>query len=137
MKNIYFGKRKFFNFSKGRNKDHFFLFPSLIFTHEKRISWDLVKGSVTLAFLVWYFQINIFNIVQNSSKEIFKQDVASIIKILKDSKYAIKDMNLLIKFLQDNIYLVQLVKNINIEHPYVKKVILYYFKNCDFIIQEE
>ncbi len=136
MKNTYIGKKKFLNFITGKNKNHFFLFPAIIFTHEEKISWDLVKGSITFTIFNIYLQVNIFTIVKDSGKEIFKQDVANIIRLLKESNFIIKDMNLLIKFLQENIYLITIIKNINLEHPYAKKIIVQHFKNCDFVAEE-
>lgn len=136
MNNIYLNKKKFLNYSKGSTKTNIFFLPTLIFTRNQKISWDLMKSSWSLSFIKYYVQVNLFTIIKDSNKEIFKHDVAAIIKILKENRLVVKDINLLLQFLQANLFLITLIKNLNTEHPYCKKVILHYFKNCEFLASE-
>lgn len=133
MKNFYLSKKRFFNHEHGGKEKHYFLFPTFFFSKNRKISWDLNKLSVTFVFLNFYYQLNFFTIVKDFSKEIYKNDIANILKVLKEHKRNVQDVNLLIKYLQENNYIITIVKNLNIEHPYCKKTIYYHLKDCDFV----
>jgi hypothetical protein len=51
----------------------------------------------------------------------------------KSNGFSITDMQAALEFLNKNIYLVQLIKNSNIDHPYIKTVFLSTFQNLPFI----
>lgn len=133
MKNKYLSKTKFINAEYGKKEKHYFILPSIFYSKQRKISWDLLKSSITIVFLNYYYQINLFNIIKDFSKEVYKQDVANIVKILKENNKTVSDFNLLVKYVQNNDFLVTVVKNLTVEHPYCRKVIYHHLKDCEFI----
>lgn len=137
MKNRYINKNKFFNTKKGHNRDYFFLFPTVLFSSPKMIRWELNTKSITFAFLRFYYQINIFNVTKDSSKEIFKPDVKKILEILAKNNLNVDTIANLIKFLQENDFILSIIKNTDIDNNYAQRVLLYYFKDEDFVIKND
>lgn len=137
MKNRYINKNKFFNTKKGHNRDFFFLFPTVLFSSPKMIRWELNTKSITFAFLRFYYQINIFNVTKDSSKEIFKPDVKKVLDILAKNNLNVDTIANLIKFLQENDFILSIIKNTDIDNNYAQRVLLYYFKDEDFIVKND
>lgn len=136
MKNRYINKDTFFNIDKGIGKKFIFLLPTIVIGTKKMIRWELETKSITISFLKFYFQINIFNVIKDSSKEIFKQDIVKVLNILKKHNLNINSIANLITYLQENNFLLTIIKNVNQENIYSEKIILYYFQNCPYIVKE-
>lgn len=112
-------KNKFYNIYSGKNK-FFFILPCISFSSKKLFSWDLSLQSIFVAFGNFYFQINIFEKIQNSSNELYKDNLNTFINFLKMYKLNIKNTQEVIDFLNKNTYIIKLINNSNLEHPYTK-----------------
>lgn len=136
MKNRYLNKNKFFNTSKGKNKNFFFIFPTLIIGKKKMIRWELTTKSVTFAFFRFYYQFNFFTVTKDSSKEIFKPDIQKLLVFLHKNNLDVDTVANLINYVQNNNYLLSIIKNTDLNNYYAQKVMLYYFQDQDFIIKK-
>lgn len=136
MKNKYLNKNKFFNTIKGRNKNFFFIFPTIIMGRKKMIRWELTTKSITFALFRYFYQINLFTVTKDSSKEIFKPDIRKVLAFLHKNDLDVTTVAELIEYIQNNNYLLTLIKNIDLDNYYAQKVMLYYFQNQDFVTRK-
>jgi hypothetical protein len=133
-KNKIINKNKFFNIQKGKfNEDFFFILPTISFSPKKFLNWDMKMFSVFLAWGRYYYQINIFEIIKNTNTQLFKENMVTLLNFLKTNKLTINDIPAALDYLNKNNYLIQLIKNSNLEHPYIKALILNIFQNLPFI----
>lgn len=128
------GKKKFYNIQRGKKENSFFFFlPTIMLSPKKFLHWDLIMFSVFLGWGNFYLQFNLFEIVKDTNNEVFKENMASLVAFLKDNGYGITDMQAALEFLNKNTHLVQLIKNSNINHPYIKMVFINSLQNLPFI----
>jgi hypothetical protein len=121
-KNSPLTKNKFYNIYKGKNK-YFFILPCISISNKKLFSWDLSLKSIFIALGNFYLQINIFEKIQNSSNELYKDNLNLFINFLKNYKLNIKNTQEVIDFLNKNSYIIKLINNSNLEHPYTKALL--------------
>lgn len=132
------GKNKYYNTQKGKKDNHFFfILPSILISPKKFLNWDTIMFSIFLGWGRYYIQYNIFETVKNTSTEVLKSDMVSLLNVLKtDNLFIINDtnsMNNVILHLQKNPYLINILKNANLSHPYSQKIINSYFKDLPFV----
>ena len=132
--NKYLNKKKFFNIQKGYNKKgYFFIFPLFAKSPKKILNWDLSLHSFFLAWGRYFIQINIYQVIKDTNIEVFKENMMNLINLLKSVNLKIKDMQKTLDFLNKNAHLTLILKNYNINHPYIKSVLLTNLQNQDFI----
>ena len=133
-KNYNLGKNKFFNIAKGKKENKFFFcLPSVVISPKHFLYWDTVMFSVFIVWGSYFIQFNICEIVKNTSTEVFKETMSSLVKFLKASNLEIKDGNAALGFLNKNPHVTQVLKNANLEHPYVKTILSGAFQSQPFI----
>ncbi|NCQ50344.1 hypothetical protein GW796_00300 [archaeon] len=125
--------KKFYNVYKGKNSGrYFFLFPCIGISQKKNLHWDMTIKSYFFAWGYSFIQYNVCEVVGDASLELTKENFESLKKLLKSSNITIVDLPVSLKFIKNNMHIVQLLKNSNLEHPYVKKIIYGYFQNQPF-----
>lgn len=133
-KNYSLGKNKFFNIAKGQKENKFFFcLPSIVISPKHFLYWDTVMFSIFIVWGSYFIQFNICEIVKNTSTEVFKETLTSLIKFLKSSNLEIKDGNATLNFLNKNPHVTQVFKNANLSHPYVKTMLIGIFQSQPFI----
>lgn len=133
-KNYNLGVNKFFNISKGKRENKFLFFlPTVIVSPKHFLSWDTVMFSVFIVWGRYFIQFNICEIVKNTNIEIFKETVMTLVKFLKGLHLEISDNNAALGFLNKNPHVIQVLKNANLEHPYIKNVLSSTFHNQSFV----
>ena len=135
------GANKFYNIQKGKKDNHFFfVLPSLIVSPKKFLHWDIMMFSIFLGWGKYYIQFNVFETVKDISTEVLKNNMADLLSILRASELTLspdpKSMNIALDFLNKNPFLVSILKNGNVNHPYVKSIISSYFQNQSFITEK-
>ena len=82
-------------------------------------------------------QFNIFENIRNNQIQLSKSDVSTLLKLLKENGYQLtltpQSMKMVFDFLNENSYIISLLKNANLQHDYVKDVICSYFAYQEFI----
>jgi hypothetical protein len=136
------GKNKYYNTQIGKkDNSFFFLLPSIVISSKRFLHWDIMMFSIFIGLGRYYIQFNIFETVKNTSIEILKQDIVALLAVLKtDNLILISDnnsINLVIDYLNKNTFLILLLKNANLQHNYINKIIIAYFKEQPFIIQKK
>ena len=133
-KNYNLGTNKFFNIVKGAKDNKFiFCFPSLIISPKHYLYWDTVMFSIFFVWGKYFIQFNICEIVKNTSTEVFKETLISLTSFLKTCNLEIIDKTAILNYLNKNPYITQVIKNANLEHPYVKTILTGTFQNQPFI----
>lgn len=133
-KNYTLGKNKFFNIQKGKKKNHFFFFlPTIMASPKKLLHWDLIMFSIFLGWGNFFIQFNIFEVVKDTNTEVYKENMSTLMVFLKNNGLGINDMQAALEFLNKNNYIVQLIKNANLDHPYIKSIFLQTFQGLPFI----
>lgn len=131
-------KNKYYTYQSGKKEDGFFFILPSIFISPKKISdWETEMFSIFFGWGKYFIQYNIFKIIQNSNTEINREVVSKIFNILKEnglqlnqSQYNMKDLLL---FLEENPYIIKIINNANIQHHYIKSIIINIFKSQAFI----
>lgn len=133
-RNYTLGKNKFFNIQKGRKENQFFFFlPTIMSSPKKLLHWDLIMFSIFLGWGNFFIQFNIFEVVKDTNTEVYKENMSTLMVFLKNNGLGINDMQAALEFLNKNNYIVQLIKNSNLEHPYIKAVFLQTLQGLPFI----
>lgn len=128
------GSKKFYNVYKGKNDSkYFFVLPCIGISPTKNLHWDMKVQSIFFAWGKWFIQFNIYEVVSDTSLELTKEHYESLKRALKFSNMSINDLQGAMNFIKNNTYIVQILRNSNIEHPYVKKILASYFQNQSFI----
>lgn len=126
--------RKFYNFYKGKNESkYFFYLPCIGISPKKNLHWGMTVRSVFFAWGTWFIQYNICRVVSDTSLELTKDCYEDLKQCLQSSGMKINDLQSAMTFIKNNIYIVQILRNSNMQHPYVKKVLATYFQNQPFI----
>ena len=89
--------------------------------------------SIFFAWGRFYYQINIFEIIKNSSTEVFKENMVTLLNFLKSNKLTINDIPAALDYLNKNNYIVQVIKNSDLSHPYIKTLLVSIFQNLTFV----
>lgn len=133
-KNKSLSKNKFYNIQKGKySEDYFFILPTIGLSPKKLLHWDMKMFTIFLAWGRYYLQINIFEIIKNTNTEVFKENMVTLLNFLKSNKLTINDIPSALDYLNKNNYLVQLLKNSDLKHPYIKTLLLSIFQNLSFV----
>jgi hypothetical protein len=132
-KNKTLNKNKFYNIQKGKYLDFLFILPTISISPKKLLHWDMKMYSIFLAWGRFYYQINIFEIIKNSNTEVFKENMVTLLNFLKSNKLTINDIPGALDYLNKNNYIVQLLKNSDLSHPYIKSLLVSIFQNLSFI----
>lgn len=133
-KNYNIGKNKFFNIAKGKKDNHFFFcLPSIVIAPKSFLNWDTVMFSIFIAWGKFFIQFNICEIVKNTSPEVYKETMSSLMGVLKSLGIDIVDGPASLNFLNKNPHLTQIVKNGNLNHTYIKIIFSHYFQNQPFV----
>lgn len=133
-KNKSVNKNKFYNVQKGKHADDFFfVLPTISISPKKLLHWDMKMFTVFFAWGRFYYQINVFEIIKNTNTEVFKDNMVTLLNFLKANKLTITDIPTALDYLNKNNYLVQLLKNSDLKHPYVKALLLSIFQNLSFV----
>lgn len=133
-KNKIINKNKFYNVIKGKHPEDFFFFlPTISMSPKKLLHWDMKMFTIFLAWGRFYYQINVFEIIKNTNTEVFKENMVTLISFLKANKLTITDIPSALDYLNKNNYLVQLLKNSDLKHPYIKALVLNVFQNLSFV----
>ena len=140
-KNKPFGKSKYYNTQRGKKEDgFFFVFPSMIISPKKFLHWDVEMFSVFLGWGRYYLQYNVFDTVRDTNTQVRKQDMLSLLQILKtDNWYLTQEDNSVkeaLTFLNEHQHLILLLKNANLNHPYVKNIIINQLKEQPFLVKK-
>jgi len=136
-KNHYISKKRFFFTDSGKkNKQNFFLLPTIFFSLARHLSWDMVAWGIVFAWGSYYYQINFCIITKNLNTTLYKQDVAQLVSILKTEGLFVHDVQAMLDFLNRNPQLIILFKNADLEHYYVKQIIKTLFNNTNFVSYE-
>lgn len=134
-------KNKYYTTQRGKKENGFlFILPSLFISPKKMTDWETEMYSIFLGWGKYFIQFNIFKIIQNSNTEISRDVVANIFLILKregmqlnQEHFNMKDM---LTFLEQNNYIIKLINNSNVNHHYIKTIIINLFQNQPFIIKK-
>ena len=133
-KNYKIGKNKFFNIIRGKKEnDYFFIFPTIIKSDKTQLSWDSIITSWFLAWGKYYIQFNFNEIIKDTNVDVYKNTMQSLITCLRDVGLEITNGPQTLEFLNKNSYLTQIIKNANLNHPYIKKILFSYFNGQSFI----
>lgn len=133
-KNKTLNKNKFYNVQKGKYKnDFFFILPTISISPNKLLHWDMKMFTIFFAWGKYYYQVNVFEIIKNTNTEIFKDNIVTLLGFLKSNKLIINDIPTALDYLNKNNYLVQLIKNSDLKHPYIKALLLNIFQNLSFV----
>jgi hypothetical protein len=125
---------KFYNVYKGKNENkYFFYLPCIGVSPTKNLHWGMKVRSIFLAWGNWFIQYNICEVVSDTNLELTKEGYENLKKSLQSSGMVINDLQGAMNFIKNNIHIVQILRNSNTEHPYVKKVLATYFHNQPFI----
>lgn len=129
--------KKFYNLYKGKNENkYFFYLPCIGVSPKKNLHWGMTIRSVFFAWGSWFVQYNICEVVSDTSLEFTKECYEDLKRALKAVGMTINDLQSAMAFIKNNIYIVQIIRNSNADHPYVKKVLATYFQNQPFIDME-
>lgn len=119
---------KFYNSYKGKGEQqYFFLIPTIGISSKKNLHWDITIKSYFFGWLNWFVQYNVYEVIGDSSLELSKENFELLKKILRQHGLLISNKQDCLTFIKDNIYIVQILKNTNPEHPYVSKIINQFF----------
>ena len=134
-KNKDLNQNKFYNIQKGKQADDFFfILPTISISPKRLLHWDMKMFTIFIAWGKYYYQINVFEIIKNSNTEVFKDNMVVLLNFLKANKLTINDIPTALDYLNKNNYLVQLIKNSDLKHPYVKALMLSIFQNVSFVV---
>jgi hypothetical protein len=126
--------KKFYNVYQGKNENnYYFFFPCIGVSQTKNLHWDMTVKSYFFAFAKWFIQYNVYEVVGDNSTELSKDCYESLKKSLKFSNMNITDIKEAMVFIKNNIYIVQILRNSNLDHPYVKKILASLFQGQSFI----
>lgn len=129
-----FGKNKFYNIIKGKKDNGYtFYLPTFCISPKKNLNWDMSLFSLFFAVGKYYYQFNVCEVIRDNNPEICKEDMLKLIDFLKKEKLIIENMQDALSFLKKNKYLVTLIKNSDLKHPYLSSVILGAINNQKFI----
>ena len=133
-KNYHLSKSRFFFTDSGKkNKQNYFLFPTLFFSRARHLSWDMVAWGIVFAWGSYYYQVNFCRITKNLNTTVYKQDVAQLMTTLKGEGLFVTDVQGLLDFLNRNSQLIILFKNADLDHYYIKQIMKNLFSNTDFV----
>lgn len=128
------GAKKFYNIEKGNKDSGFFFFlPTIMLSPKKLLDWEILTFSIFISWGHFYLQINIFEIIRDTNTEVFKENMIKLMGFLKNNDLAIHDMPATLEFLKKNPYIVSLIKNSNLDHPYIQAIFLSNFQNVPFL----
>lgn len=126
--------KKFYNVYKGENENkYFFYLPCIGVSPRKNLHWGMTVRSIFFAWGSWFIQYNICETVSDTSIELTKDCYENLKKCLLASGMKINDLQGAMNFIKSNIYVVQILRNSNTDHPYVRKILATYFQNQPFI----
>ena len=136
--NKYLGSNTFINYEvANKSYHHLFLFPTVIITPRRSISWEISAFSLILAWFGFFIQFNICRITKTSNKEIYKKNVQSLVNLLAEEGIRVNDANKLLDYLTQYPQIVLILKNANLQHNYIKKTLRAMFVNSDFVSIEK
>ena len=125
---------KFYNFYKGKDENkYFFYLPCIGISPKKNLHWGMTVRSIFFAWGKWFIQFNICETVSDTSLELTKEYYEVLKKCLASSNMNITDGQGAMNFLRNNLHIVQILRNADTEHAYVKKIVASYFQNQPFI----
>lgn len=125
---------KFYNIYKSKGEQqYFFVLPTIGTSPKKNLHWDITIKSYFFGFLNWFIQYNVYEVIGDSSTDLSKENFEKLKKILRQQGLIISNMQDCLTFIRDNIYIVQVLKNTNHEHPYVSKILSQFFMNQSFV----
>ena len=131
-----FGKNKFYNIFKGKKENGYtFYLPTFCISPKKNLNWDMSIFSLFFAIGKYYYQFNVCEIIRDNSSEICKEDMLKLIDFLKSENLTIENVPECLSFLKKNKYLITLIKNSELKHPYLSVVLLSALQNQDFIAE--
>ena len=134
--NKYYSKnnKKFINWIKGKSENkYFFVLPSIVISPKRNLHWDMTIKSIFFGIGRFYMQCNMCEIVKDNSLELTKEFYEKLLQGLKLCSLKVNDTTSCLEFLKNNIFIIQILRNSSIEHPYVRKVLQSYFTNQPFI----
>lgn len=140
-KNKSFGTNKYYNTQRGKKEDgFFFVFPSIVISPKKFLHWDVEMFSIFCGWGRFFWQCNIFETVRDTNAQVRKQDMLNLLKVLKtDEWYLTQDEDSVqkaLEFLNQNPHLTLLLKNANLNHPYVKSIMINQVKGQSFVVKK-
>ena len=135
-KNKALGKNKYYNIQKGKKENGlFFLFPSVVISPKKMSHWHIRMFSIFFGIGKYYLQYNIFETVKDINTQVRKEDMMSLLQVLKTEGLGFSQDENSVKralvFLSQNPYLVTILKNANLKHDYIRKIIINFVKDYD------
>ncbi len=127
-------KTKFYNRYIGKG-DHkfFFALPCIGISPKKNLHWDMTIKSYFFGFMYWFFQLNVYEIMSDNTKDLSKENFEKLKKILRQAGLTISNLQDCLIFIKNNIFIVHILKNTHQEHPYVVKILSGVFQNQPFI----
>lgn len=140
-KNKSLSKNKYYNIQRGKKDNYFFfLLPSIVISPKKFLHWDVRMFSIFFGWGKYYLQYNIFETIRDSNTQVLKEDMMRLLQLLKKENLYLDSqqpsMKLALEYLNNNTYIINLLKNSNLEHTYIKKIIASYFKDLPFIVEK-
>lgn len=133
-----FGKNKFYNIIKGRKENGYtFYLPTFCISPKKNLTWDMSIFSLFFAIGRYYYQFNICEVIRDNNSEICKEDMIKLISFLKSENLTIENVPDALSYLKKNKYLVTIIKNSELKHPYLSIVLLSALQNQSFIAESQ
>lgn len=127
-------KTRFTNWIKGKaDNNYLYVFPTIVISPKKNLHWDMTIKSVFFGFWKYYAQYNVCEIVKDNSVEFTKEIYEKLLAGLKLANLKVNDTKSCLEFMKNAQFITQILRNSNIEHPYVRKVLFIYFSQQPFI----
>ncbi len=135
-KNRFLSKNKYYNINKGV-QDYLFLLPSISLSSKRNFQWDMTVFSIFIAWGKFFIQINIYEIIKDIDSKMTKENMQKLIGVLKSAQLTInpdpEEMKKAIEFINKNPYIMQIIKNGNLSHHYVRTILVQNFYHQSFI----
>lgn len=133
-----FGKNKFYNIIKGKKDNGYtFYLPTFCISPKKNLNWDMSLFSIFFAVGKYFYQFNICEVIRDTSTDVCKEDMLKLINYLKTEKLSIHNLQDALSFFKKNKYLVTIIKNSELKHPYTNTVLLSALEHQSFICPSE
>lgn len=133
-KNKQLSKTRFYNTYRGsKDTGYFFYMPTIAKSPKKILNWDTCVFSIFFMFGKHYIQFNIYERIKDSNLEVVKENMVALLSIMKSAGLKITDISMALEFLNNNPYLVLILKNSNVTHPYVKNIVVAAVQNQPFV----
>jgi len=113
----------FYNVTRGRQSDHFFVLPTLSISSRRLVQWHTASLSIFAGWGWFFVQVNLFEKTADTSPEFLREHMMSLMGVLSTASLQIADMQACLDFLDKNPHITTIIKNGNLSHPYIQALI--------------